>query len=208
MFSSSASKSLAEHIALENVGLDVDTLTHTIESWGFKSSSNIPKKKKERTDVPDSSIKDDKTSCKHVITRGTLRKGDMCNKPGSYEHEGKWYCGTKNGTTFKGHIRTAQIISEKKLKVEQSKKKTPSSDIPQVLQNIIDKKITFRKNDEDRYWDPISRLVVNRDTKEVYGYQNENGDIESLTDSHIRICEANGWKFRVEDDEIGSEDDE
>jgi len=78
-----------------------------------------------------------------------------------------------------------------------SVKSSATSSAP-VLVKITDNLGTeIRKNKFGNYEHFESGLVFNNDTKMVIGYQNSNGKIDSLTDSHIESCKKYKFKYTL-----------
>ena len=67
--------------------------------------------------------------------------------------------------------------------------------------------LTVRKNKRGRYVDPKSGLAFSYPSYEVYGFEDSTGALRALTKKHIKICEKEGFSYRVYDDSDFDDDE-
>jgi hypothetical protein len=108
----------------------------------------------------------------------------------------------------KKHLNTVQSKKAKKnyeqkqaeiVKTEQQPEVEKSSPIKQQKLGKPRKTVTRTKrigpNRWGRFEDPETHILFNPATKCAYGIQKSNGEIATLTSSHIKICKHNGWDY-------------
>lgn len=151
-------------------------------------------------------------TCAHEWkSRGKI--GTVCGKTATIEIAGQWYCGSKKEDgSYTVHARSAHLAektnetkkakskvdkecSGKKNTLEESKnaKDAKSS---RLLNSIIqNKKVSVRKNIHGQYIHDPTGMVI-RPPKDVLGLVTDDPKVlNPLQDEHVKICEANGWKF-------------
>ena len=88
---------------------------------------------------------------------------------------------------------------KKEVKKKSPTKKEKETQDVKVLKKIETKAPTldFRRNEFGNIMHTESRIVLDKETKEVYAHQNEDGTLGSLTHDDIEICKKYNLEYRL-----------
>lgn len=180
-----------------------------------------PKSKKSKTKSVKSTKKTKNVSDeKHTCERIPRGKSEPCGKNAKNEIEGldgklHWYCGTQKGGCLKSimgaiyRVKNKDVSKTTTKKVVNAKKPTTNvgrkkvSDIKSKslvhsvakTQTLSCKKI--RVGGKKLYFDPQTRIMIDRKTKEAYGKLSDDGEtILQLNDKDVRFCNTSNVKIR------------
>lgn len=126
----------------------------------------------------------------HKCERIPNGKTEACGKNAvrSIEVNGetKWYCGTEKS----GHYKAALGAQERNKKSETNKNSSKKEDKVKFLKHNV--------NNTTYYWNPESRVVVDRNTEKAYGMMNKKDKVVPLSKDAEKWCIKNSIQIKSE----------
>lgn len=194
------SSAVDEFIDLLVAEFDLDK-EKVVNVWNTKASAELavvsgksivkraPRKKAE-------SVSGDKKTCIYTYVKGA-KEGELCNakviddsESGSYckkhiAHENAKEVKKTKKAPVKAPVRgkKAEAVEEKKNVISALKATTPT--------------VSIKMNARRRYYHSDTGLIFDRNTREVYGREDDEGELIPLKASDIELCKQYGFKYRL-----------
>lgn len=209
---SSAIEQFAQVIS-ENCELSKDDI---LNLWNEKASSELKVEKKSKSSQPrekkvaqksessssSSSVSESQT-CTYVFKKGK-NNGSTCT---SKVFENSEFCKKHKGKDGEGGDEKPEKAEKKPTKTK-AKKDTKEKDSP-VISKIKEStpSLVIRRNKHGNYEHIETGLVLDKDTKEVFGRQTESG-VVNLTSDDIEQCKKYNFKYKIPETIQKSRDDD
>lgn len=136
-------------------------------------------------------------TCKYLPTRANQEE---CRDPPFHE----WgYC-KRHGRTVQSQKAKREWESKKEEEKEeqlQKKQETQKEEIKEPEQQRKKKTKVVKKNSWGNFEDSETHIIFDPYKKCAYGVQDPSGKILSLGKREIKICEENGWKYMLDEEE-------
>lgn len=219
---------IVEHV-IESGASDRDSIRSAIETFAPSEpkKKETPEQKKEKPAPKEEEptvVEEEKHTCEY-----TGKNSKICGKNAKTEVDGQWFCGTLKS----GHGKAAQTAfvkrsqpSEPDIPAETKKKAAPKPKTKAEAKVVADKKSeelvkkvvkkatekVFMDKKTGRYVSRDNRIVIDKATKKAIGMQDENGELQPLTDELMQVCDGHGWQYDppepepVNDDELDLEE--
>ena len=225
-FTNLISNAFEEYISNVSSQLNI-TKSKLIDIWNnmsndvklTESSSSQPAPKKTQ---PKKSSKDEATdvgNCEHVYKKGS-NPGSTCGKKVSKESKTGKYCKSHltnesksdESVNKKTSVQTTltSAASSSPVKKTPAKKPTKKEEETPVIKQAQNEApyVHVKMNKWRNYEHESTGLLFDRKSTEVYGRQNADGTIKSLTQEDIEICKNLGLSYRLPENLSSEKDDD
>lgn len=199
-----------------------------LELWNSKVSSELKvvetkeKKPSRPRTTKSAEAKDDSATCSYEFKKGknsgTKCTARVCADSSKYCRKHKSQDDKEETGTKTEKKAAPKATSSKAKKSAEAKEKETAA-----VKKLSDTKssLVIRRNKHGNYVHSETQLVLDKDSKEVYGRQNDSGEIDPLTAEDIELCRKFSFKYRlpttlssnnqeedVEDEDIEEEEEE